>query len=103
MVERGAGWIEPCSLGAAWRGQDDRRKPPPAAVTYRASAVAAGRKWHYRDDRLRSAEFGYGGEDAAAERDLVNGVSCQSIGAARPPSADKPSDRAWYPSICGKA
>jgi hypothetical protein len=79
MVERRAGWIEPCSLGATWRGQGYRRKPRPAAVTYRASAVAPGRKWPCRDDRLRSAEFGYGDEDAAAERNLANGISYQSI------------------------
>ena len=33
----------------------------------RAIAVATGRKWPCRDDRLRGAEFGYGDEDAAAK------------------------------------
>ena len=36
----------------------------------RAIAVATGRKWPCRDDRLRGAEFGYGDEDGAAERNL---------------------------------
>ena len=37
----------------------------------RAIAVATGRKWPCRDDRLRGAEFGYGDKDAAAERNLA--------------------------------
>ena len=67
MAERHAGWIEPCSLGAASEASTRCRY-------YRASAVAPDRKWPCRDDRLRSAEFGYGGEDAAAETNLVNGI-----------------------------
>ena len=35
---------------------------------YRAIAVATGRKWFCCDDRLRSAEFGYGDEDVEAKR-----------------------------------
>jgi hypothetical protein len=66
MVERPAGYTKRCSLGAA-----------PEASTYRhyaASAVAPGRKWFRRDDRLRSTEFGYGGGAAAAESNLANGI-----------------------------
>jgi hypothetical protein len=61
MVERCAGWIEPCSLKAASEVSTHRGH-------YRASAVAPRRKWPCRNDRLRSAEFGYGGEDAPAVR-----------------------------------
>ena len=56
MVERRAGWIEPCSLGADSEASTSCRH-------YRASAVGPSRKWPCRDDRLRSAEFGYGGEE----------------------------------------
>jgi hypothetical protein len=67
MVERRAGWIEHCSAGAASEASTRCRH-------YRASAVAPGRKWPCRDDRLRSAEFGHADEDAAAERNLANGI-----------------------------
>ena len=67
MVERRAGWVEPCSLKAASELSTRCRH-------YRASAVTPGRKWPCRDDWLRSAEFGYGGEDAAAEGNLANGI-----------------------------
>jgi hypothetical protein len=56
---------------------------------YRASAVAPGRKWPCRDDRLRSAEFGSGGEDAAAERNPANGISYQSIEVNKPGGGTK--------------
>jgi hypothetical protein len=67
MVERRGGWIEPCTLGAASEAATRCRH-------YRASAAAPGRKWPCRDDRLHSAEFGYGGENAAAERNVANGI-----------------------------
>ena len=68
MAERRAGWIEPCSLGTDSEASTCCRH-------YRASAVGPSRKWPCRDDRLRSAEFGYGDEDAAAEKNLANGIS----------------------------
>jgi hypothetical protein len=71
MVERRAGWIERCRLGGALETATSCRH-------YRASAVAPGRKWPCRDDRLRSAGFGYGGGDAAAERNLANGIAYQN-------------------------
>ena len=64
MVERRAGWIEHCSAGAASEASTRCRH-------CRAIAVATGRKWPCRDDRLRGAEFGYGDKDAAAERNLA--------------------------------
>jgi hypothetical protein len=67
MVERRVGCINRCSLGAASEASTYCRR-------YAANAVAPGRKWPCGDDRLRSAEFGYGGEDAAAERNLANGI-----------------------------
>ena len=70
MVERPVGCINRCSLGAASEASTYCRR-------YAANAVAPGRKWPRRDDRLRSAEFGYGGEDAAAERNLANGIFSQ--------------------------
>jgi hypothetical protein len=60
-----AGRIEPCSLGAASEASTRCRY-------YRASAVAPGRKWPCRDDRLRSAEFSYGGEDAEAQKNVTH-------------------------------
>ena len=33
----------------------------------RTSAVAPGRKWPCREDRLRSAKFGYGDDNAATQ------------------------------------
>jgi hypothetical protein len=70
MVERPAG-TKRCSLGAASEASTHYRH-------YAASPVALGRKWPRRDNRLRSAEFGYGGEDATAERNLANGISYQN-------------------------
>jgi hypothetical protein len=70
MVERRAGCIKRCSLGAASQASTYYRH-------YAASAVAPSRKRPCGDDRLRSAEFGYGGEDAAAEKNLANGIFSQ--------------------------
>ena len=64
MVQQRARRIDPWSLGTASEASTRCRH-------CRAIAVATGRGWPCRDDRLRGAEFGYGDKDAAAERNLA--------------------------------
>ena len=66
-----ATWSSNAPAGLAVGALRPLRQPSTRCRHYRAIAVATGRKWSCRDDRLRSAEFGYGDEDAAA-RDFLS-------------------------------